>query len=95
MFGNVIAVSKTNTKWEEIEKEKQNKILFRFGVVCAFVSNQYMQDGTEELTSNLNASITDAKTYLNTTGKHIDTILNVNYDQFEASTFRILNRKSP
>lgn len=62
-------------------------------MVCAFVSNQYMQEGTEELTSNLDKSISDAKTYLNTTGEHIDTIFNVNYVEFETSTFRILNSK--
>lgn len=60
-------------------------------MVFAFVSNQYMQDGTEELTANLNTSITDTKVYLNTTGRHIDTIFNVNYNQFEQSTFKILN----
>lgn len=65
----------------------------RFGVVCSFVSNQYMQDGTEELTGNLNTSMADAQTYLKTTGKHVDTIFNVNYDQFEQTTFDILSSK--
>lgn len=53
-----------------------------------------MQDGTEELTSNLNTSITDSKTYLSTTGKHVDTIFNVNYNEFESTTFTILNNSS-
>lgn len=41
---------------------------FRFGVVCAFVTNEYMEDGTQKLPSRLRTSINDTKLYLSNTG---------------------------
>ena len=39
----------------------------RFGVVCAFVTNEYMEDGTQKLPSRLRNSINDTKMYLSNT----------------------------
>jgi len=38
-----------------------------FGVVCAFVTNEYMEDGTKKLPSRLRTSIGDTKLYLSNT----------------------------
>ena len=41
--------------------------LCSFGVVCAFVTNEYMEDGTQKLPSRLRTSISDTKLYLSNT----------------------------
>lgn len=53
-----------------------------------------MQDGTEELTGNLKTSVKDTGTYLNSTSDQINTLFVVNYNEFENTTFRILNSTS-
>lgn len=40
---------------------------FRFGVVCAFVSNEYLEDGVKELPSNVKKSLNDTRLFLNNT----------------------------
>jgi hypothetical protein len=39
----------------------------RFGVVCAFVTNEYMEDGTQKLPARLRTSINDTRLYLSNT----------------------------
>lgn len=40
---------------------------FRFGVVCTFVSNEYLEDGVKELPSNLKKSLNDTRLFINNT----------------------------
>lgn len=63
---------------------------FRFGVVCAFVTNEYMQEGTKELPSNLKISLNDVKLYLNATKNHVNIVLNTNFDELEINLNNIL-----
>lgn len=39
----------------------------RFGVVCAFVTNEYLQHGTKNLPNDIRSSIHDTDLYLNNT----------------------------
>ncbi|XP_014215519.1 prominin-like protein isoform X2 [Copidosoma floridanum] len=61
-----------------------------FGVVCAFVTNEYMQDGTRELPESANVSLQDVKLYLRTTRGEIDTLLKDNYHELELALNNIL-----
>ncbi|KAK0097136.1 hypothetical protein PV326_003197 [Microctonus aethiopoides] len=61
-----------------------------FGVVCAFVTNEYMQEGTEALPSNVKVSLKDAELYFTTTKKQISTVLTTNYDELEVTLNNIL-----
>ncbi|XP_054007718.1 prominin-like protein isoform X2 [Hylaeus anthracinus] len=61
-----------------------------FGVVCAFVTNEYMQDGTKELPNNLKTNLNDVKLYLNTTKEQINKILKTNFDELEINLNNIL-----
>lgn len=49
---------------------------FRFGVVCTFVSNEYLEDGVKELPSNLKKSLNDTRLFINNT----KTVRNVYYN---------------
>ena len=44
-----------------------NIVNFRFGVVCAFVTNQYIDIGVKALPQNLHYSLHDTSLYLNNT----------------------------
>lgn len=44
-------------------------LYFRFGVVCTFVSNEYLEDGVKELPSNIKRSLNDTRLYINNTKK--------------------------
>ncbi|XP_017888116.1 prominin-like protein isoform X3 [Ceratina calcarata] len=61
-----------------------------FGVVCAFVTNEYMQDGTKDLPNNVKASLNDVKLYLNTTKSEILALLQTNFDELEINLNNIL-----
>ncbi|XP_068914419.1 prominin-like protein isoform X4 [Tenebrio molitor] len=65
-----------------------------FGVVCAFVSNQQMKEGVDDLTGNLRKGLKDVDTYLDTTKGQIDTLLNINYGQFETVLIETINESS-
>lgn len=41
--------------------------LFRFGVVCAFVTNEQMEDGAKNLAPSVRTSLRDTDLYLNNT----------------------------
>ncbi|XP_061940580.1 prominin-like protein isoform X17 [Apis cerana] len=61
-----------------------------FGVVCAFVTNEYMQDGTKELPNNVEVSLKDVKLYLSSTKEEINKILKTNFDELEINLNNIL-----
>ncbi|XP_033365432.1 prominin-like protein isoform X3 [Bombus vosnesenskii] len=61
-----------------------------FGVVCAFVTNEYMQDGTKEFPNNVKISLKDVKLYLSNTKEAIDNLLKTNFDELEINLNNIL-----
>ncbi|XP_011300769.1 prominin-like protein isoform X3 [Fopius arisanus] len=61
-----------------------------FGVVCAFVTNEYMQEGTEDLPSQAKTSLQDLELYLTTTKMQINTLLKENYNELEITLNKIL-----
>ncbi|XP_063981410.1 prominin-like protein isoform X2 [Diachasmimorpha longicaudata] len=61
-----------------------------FGVVCAFVTNEYMQEGTEDLPSQAKTSLKDLELYLTTTKLQINTLLKDNYNELEITLNKIL-----
>lgn len=65
-------------------------VTFRFGVVCAFVTNEYMQDGTKEFPNNVKISLKDVKLYLSNTKEAIDNLLKTNFDELEINLNNIL-----
>lgn len=62
----------------------------RFGVVCAFVTNEYMQEGTKELPSNIKTTLKDVRLYLSTTKQEIDNLLKTNPEELEVTLNNIL-----
>ncbi|XP_044575235.1 prominin-like protein [Cotesia glomerata] len=61
-----------------------------FGVVCAFVTNEYMQEGIENLPSRAKTNLKDVELYLTTTKKQISTLLTTNYNELEITLNNIL-----
>ncbi|XP_034944559.1 prominin-like protein [Chelonus insularis] len=61
-----------------------------FGVVCAFVTNEHMQQGTENLPSNAKISLKDVELYLTTTKEQINRLLITNYNELEITLNNIL-----
>lgn len=65
--------------------------LMLFGVVCAFVSNQHMQDGTNELSGNLKVAVKDADIFIDATENQINMLFSTNYKEFENLLFLTLD----
>ncbi|XP_033213236.1 prominin-like protein isoform X2 [Belonocnema kinseyi] len=61
-----------------------------FGVVCSFVTNEYMHDGTRKLPDNTKVSLKDLRLYLATTKREIDTLLKINFNELEMTLNNIL-----
>nr|KAF7422029.1 hypothetical protein H0235_009865 [Vespula pensylvanica] len=61
-----------------------------FGVVCAFVTNEYMEIGTAELPNNVKTNLKDVMLYLATTKREINTVLKTNYGELEITLNNIL-----
>ncbi|XP_025161790.1 prominin-like protein isoform X10 [Harpegnathos saltator] len=61
-----------------------------FGVVCAFVTNEYMQEGTKELPHNAKTSLKDVKLYLSSTKQEIENLLKTNCEELEVTLNNIL-----
>ncbi|XP_050546722.1 prominin-like protein isoform X2 [Daktulosphaira vitifoliae] len=65
-------------------------ILISFGVVCTFVSNEYLEDGVKELPVNVKKSLGDTRLFINNTKKEVDNLLVVNFDELEETLSNIL-----
>ncbi|KAJ8664265.1 hypothetical protein QAD02_005927, partial [Eretmocerus hayati] len=65
--------------------------LILFGVVCAFVTNEYMHEGTRELPHAAKTSLRDVQLYLSSTKEQLDTLLKVNYQELEKTLNGILH----
>lgn len=68
--------------------------LILFGVVCAFSSNQYIEDGTGELTTELREGVVDVRSFLDDTDRHVQTLFVVNFGELERSLMQILETSS-
>ncbi|KAL3272935.1 hypothetical protein HHI36_014392 [Cryptolaemus montrouzieri] len=56
--------------------------LLLFGVVCAFVTNQRLEDGIQNLPNDFRKSVQDTDTFLNATNTQIDILLKTNFKEF-------------
>lgn len=64
---------------------------FRFGVIIAFATNAYMQEGIDESPVTLRQGSTDIKQFLKSTGWEIDHILKTNFRFLETHIKQTLN----
>ncbi|BET01929.1 Prominin [Nesidiocoris tenuis] len=67
-------------------------VLFMFGVVCAFVTNEYMEEGSKNIPKAVWAATKDSKLYLNNTKKEISTLLVTNFGELDVVLNRLLKR---
>ncbi|XP_043469570.1 prominin-like protein isoform X2 [Leptopilina heterotoma] len=63
-----------------------------FGVVCAFVTNEYMHNGSKQLPENTKVSLKDLRLYLATTKRQIETLLISNFHELEITLNNILQQ---
>ncbi|KAK9710591.1 Prominin [Popillia japonica] len=68
--------------------------LLLFGVVCAFVTNTHLYEGTANAVPTVKTNMRDVDTYLNTTGTELNILLGTNYDEFQSTLFDVLNKSS-
>jgi prominin 1 len=64
---------------------------FRFGVVVAFMTNSYLQQGIENATMTARFGVDDTNTYLNDTSLQINHLLVTNYDELTKNLEKMLN----
>ena len=62
-----------------------------YGVVCAFATNEFVQDGTHELPRSAQTSLRDVRLYLQATKIQIETLLKFNYNELEFALNSILH----
>ncbi|XP_069697439.1 prominin-like protein isoform X3 [Periplaneta americana] len=67
-------------------------IIILFGVVCAFVTNEYMEDGTQKLPYRMRTSINDTKLYLANTEVEVDTLLITNFGELKTVLDNVLQK---
>lgn len=65
----------------------------RFCVVCAFSSNQQLQDGIDKLPKHLQNAQKDTDTYLDSTKNQARHLLVTNYQEFSEVFSRTMNSK--
>lgn len=59
-------------------------LLISFFAVCAFVTNEYVNNGVKQLPRALNHSINELQVYLNNTDHEIENLFKINYNQLES-----------
>lgn len=67
-------------------------LLVSFFVICAFVTNEYVHNGVNQLPRTLNQSLDDIKLYLNKTQFEVNTLLRTNFRQLEQELDNSLDR---
>lgn len=67
-------------------------ILVIFGIVCAFVTNQYMKENVNVLPTSLNNGLDDIALYQNNTKIEVHNLLVSNFQQLENTLDSILDR---
>ncbi|KAI4455960.1 prominin prom protein [Holotrichia oblita] len=68
--------------------------IFLFGVVCAFVTNTHLYEGTANAVPTVKTNMRDVDTYLNATGTELNILLGTNYDEFQITIYDVLNKSS-
>lgn len=58
-------------------------LLISFFAVCAFVTNEYVNNGVRQLPKAMNQSVDEIQTYLNSTDHEVDNLFRYNYNQLE------------
>ncbi|RZF46662.1 hypothetical protein LSTR_LSTR002525 [Laodelphax striatellus] len=66
-------------------------ILIMFGVVCAFVTNEYLEEGAQNLPENIRTSLRDTELYLNNTKLEVNNLLITNFNELNTTLNRILH----
>ena len=59
-------------------------LLISFFAVCAFVTNEYVNNGVKQLPKALNQTMDELQVYLNNTDYEVDNLFRVNYNQLES-----------
>lgn len=67
-------------------------LLFRFGVIVAFVTNITLQHGVENSTLSARHAVEDSQTYLKSTSYHIRHLLVNNYGELKEHLFYTLDK---
>ncbi|KAF6199321.1 hypothetical protein GE061_007347 [Apolygus lucorum] len=67
-------------------------VIFMFGVVCAFVTNEYMEEGAKNIPKTVRAATRDSKLYLNNTKKEVSTLLVTNFGELDLVLNRLLRK---
>lgn len=68
-----------------------NKTLSRFGVVVAFVTNCYLQQGVENATTTARHGADDTRKFLKTTSVQVNHLLVTNYDELSTHLGELLS----
>jgi prominin 1 len=66
-----------------------------FGVVTAFVTNQYGHEGVVELPNRLQTATDDTSLYLDNTGREVNSLLVTNFAELENGLNKILDESGP
>ncbi|KAG1688587.1 Prominin-1-A [Nymphon striatum] len=67
-------------------------IVMLFGIVCAFVTNEYIEKGLKNLPSTYNTSIDDIQLYLKNTRNSVNSLLKDNYGELNLRLGDTLDR---
>lgn len=67
-------------------------VVIMFGVVCAIVTNEYMEEGAQNLPKNVRTSLRDTKLYLNNTKKEVNTLLITNFAELDVVLSKLLHK---
>lgn len=67
-------------------------IFIMFGVVCAYVTNEYLENGVQSLPKDVRTSLRDTELYLNNTKKEVNNLLITNFDELDTTLNKILHR---
>uniref|UniRef100_A0A1B6EEW6 Prominin-like protein n=1 Tax=Clastoptera arizonana TaxID=38151 RepID=A0A1B6EEW6_9HEMI len=67
-------------------------ILIMFGVVCAFVTNEYMECGSQGFPDDLRIALKDTDLYINNTKKEVNNLLITNFNELEFTLNASLHR---
>uniref|UniRef100_T1HML5 Uncharacterized protein n=1 Tax=Rhodnius prolixus TaxID=13249 RepID=T1HML5_RHOPR len=69
-------------------------VVIMFGVVCAIVTNEYMEEGAQNIPKTVRISVRDTKLYINNTRKEVNTLLVTNFGELDIVLNGLLRRKA-
>ncbi|XP_076305476.1 prominin-1-A-like isoform X3 [Tachypleus tridentatus] len=67
-------------------------VVMLFGLVCAFVTNEYIEQGVQALPDNVKLSIDDVQLYFNNTKSEVNNLLKNNFKQLQEKLEESLDR---